>query len=167
MSFNMLGAGNPASMFNFSALANDQSWYPQMDSSSAAMAAPIDFSSFDTSGLTGMSGGGIPGVGLPSGVDFGGGSGGMGLGFNVPTAQLALAGLSTLGNLWGGWQAQKMAKKQFKFSKGMSLANMANQVKSYNTALADRARSRQVMESQSDATRDSYVKDNSLTAYRG
>ncbi len=103
----------------------------------------------------------FPSVGAP-----GGAGAGSGFGFNAPTAQLALGGLQALGNLWGGIQANKMAKKQFKFSKNMALTNLANQVKSYNTALADRARGRAVMESQSDATRDAYVRDNSLSTNR-
>lgn len=88
---------------------------------------------------------------------------GNGLGFNVPTAQLALAGLGTLGNLWGAFQAQKLAKKQFNFTKDITNTNLANQIKSYNTALADRGRSRAAMEGQSAAEAQAYIDQNSLS----
>jgi hypothetical protein len=58
----------------------------------------------------------------------------------------------------------KLAKKQFKFQKKMTETNLANQMKSYNTALADRARSRAVMEGQTEAEMNAYVNNNSLNA---
>lgn len=96
------------------------------------------------------------GEGIPSGL---GGAGGMGaLGY----ANAAISGIETLGKLWMGFKAAKMAKKQFKFAKDITNTNLANQIKSYNTALADRARSRGVMESQSQDQVDAYVANNSL-----
>jgi hypothetical protein len=56
-----------------------------------------------------------------------------------------------------------MAKKQFKFTKDVTNTNLANQIKSYNTALYDRARSRAVQEGQTDAERDAYINNNSLS----
>lgn len=67
-----------------------------------------------------------------------------GLGANMGTAQLALGGLNTLGNLWGAFQAQNLARKQFDFTKETTNANLNNQIKSYNTALNDRIESRAV-----------------------
>ena len=95
----------------------------------------------------GAPGGGMVGGGGMSGLDI---------------ANAGIAGLQTIANIWGSFQAQKMAKKQFKFTKQMTRANLANQVKSYNTALADRARSRGFMEGQSQEMIDAYVRDNSL-----
>jgi hypothetical protein len=92
---------------------------------------------------------------------------GQGIGFNAPTASMALGGLQTLAGLWGGIQQMKLAKKSFKFTKDMAETNLANQMKTYNTALADRARSRGAMESQSQAQVDQYVADNSLSRNRG
>ena len=102
--------------------------------------------------------------GLPTDFATQGGSGGLFGGMDtLKTANLAIAGLQTLGNLWGAWQAQKLAKEQFKWTKNFSEANLANSIKSYNTALYDRARSRGHMEGQSQAQIDGYVLDNSLT----
>ena len=92
---------------------------------------------------------------------------GSGLGMNVPTAGLALGGLQAIGNLWGAFEANKLAKKQFKFTKATTETNMANQIKSYNTALGDRSRSRAAVEGQSAATAQAYVDKNSMTRMGG
>ena len=87
------------------------------------------------------------------------GTGGPGF---LGTAGMVLGGLQTIGNLWGAFQAAKLAKKQFNFTKDITETNLANQIKSYNTALADRARSRGVMEGQSPDQVSQYVSANSL-----
>lgn len=58
-------------------------------------------------------------------------------------------GIQALGNMYGGikqfglMQDQlDLAKDQFAFNKALTSQNLANQVKSYNTSLADRYRSR-------------------------
>lgn len=95
------------------------------------------------------------------------GSGGMfgnsGIGMNMDTLQLGLSGLSAVGNFWNAYQAQKLAKQQFQFTKDITNTNLANQIKSYNTTLSDRARSRGVVEGQSQAQVDQYIADNSLS----
>ncbi len=55
----------------------------------------------------------VPGAGL------GGGNLGpaTGLDWNLGTGQLALGGLSAIGNLWTGWNAAKLARDQFDFTK--------------------------------------------------
>jgi hypothetical protein len=107
-----------------------------------------------------------PQVALPgtTGGFFGNG---QNLGANMPTIGLALGGLQTLGNIWGAWQANKLAKSQFKFAKDFANTNLENSMKSYNTALFDRARSRAVMESQSDSERDAYYEENKLERDNG
>jgi hypothetical protein len=87
---------------------------------------------------------------------------GSGFGFNVPTAQLALSGLGTLGSLWGAFQSAKMAKKQFGYTKDVTESNLANQIKSYNTALEDRIRSRSKVEGMSTEQAQSYLDRNRL-----
>ncbi len=140
----------------------------------------------DYSSLMGNQYGGMPTLGTPmetfnpmAGVAGGigglSGMGGMGadtgwaskFGGTMGVAKAGIAGLQTLGQLWMGFKAAKMAKKQFQFTKDITNTNLANQIKTYNTALADRARGRGVMESQSQATQDSYVRDNSLSRSAG
>lgn len=76
--------------------------------------------------------------------------------------QAGVGALQTIGDLWGAYQANKLAKQQFNYVKGISDTNLANSIQSYNTTLADRARARAVVEGQSDAQRDKYIADNSL-----
>lgn len=127
------------------------------------LGAPMSFNdSFLTNSPNGLGAngsaltGGVGGLGGAPG-DIGGGMGALGY------ANAGITGLQTLGALWGAWQQNKMAKKQFKFTKDITNTNLANQIKSYNTALYDRARSRAVMEGQTDAQRDAYIADNSLS----
>lgn len=87
------------------------------------------------------------------------------LGFNLPTANLALSGLSTIGNLWAAFQAQKLAKQQFKYTKNVTDTNLANQMKSYNTTLADRAFSRAKVEGRDNASAQTYIDANQLKRY--
>lgn len=80
-------------------------------------------------------------------------------------ADVALSGLQTLGGLWNAFQAQKLAKKQFNFTKDFTTANLNNQTQAYNTAISDRARSRGFTEGQSQQEIDSYVSANSLKKF--
>jgi hypothetical protein len=86
-----------------------------------------------------------------------------GFGANLDTARLAMTGLGTIGNLWAAFQAQKLAKKQFAFTKRITEANLANQVQSYNTTLEDRGRSRAFAEGQSASDAQAYINKNRLT----
>lgn len=100
-----------------------------------------------------------------------GSSGGLGsnffgnnsnLGFNSQTLQLALGGLSAIGNFWNSFQANKLAKDQFNFTKGITEKNLANQTKAYNTTLNDRITSRASVTGASDAEVADYLAKNSL-----
>ena len=97
-----------------------------------------------------------------SGLSGGGDNSGAGslqntLGMNIPTFQLGLSGISTLGNLWGAFQSSKLANEQFDFSKNMANKNLANQTQSYNTALSDKATARASMEGWSDSQTQDYI----------
>ena len=83
--------------------------------------------------------------------------GGFLSGFGTDDMKLALGGLETLGKLWGAFQSANLAKKQFNFTKQTTETNLANQIRSYNTSLDDRIRSRGVVEGQSPAQMAAYV----------
>jgi hypothetical protein len=84
------------------------------------------------------------------------------LGFNMGTANLALGGIATIGNLWAAFQAQKMAKEQFGFQKGLAETNLANQIKTYNTNLSDRITARAHMQGSGQEYVRDYLSNNSL-----
>lgn len=97
------------------------------------------------------------------GLDVNGYGNGYGLGWNVPTAGLALGGLQAIGSLWNAWEANKLAKKQFNFTKDVTNTNLGNSIRAYNTTLEDRARSRAVVEGQTPAQAQAYVDKNKAT----
>lgn len=80
---------------------------------------------------------------------------------------LGLGGLQTIGNLLASFKSLSLANKQFNFQKDFATKNMANQVATYNTALADRARSRAAMESQTPDQAQAYIDKNKLTGIGG
>lgn len=92
----------------------------------------------------------------------GAGSGTGGFGFNIPTAQLALGSLNSLGNIWGAMQAQKLARDNFNFTKDVTNTNLTNSIQSYNTALTDKLTSRAKAQGMSDADRDAQIAANRL-----
>lgn len=120
---------------------------------------------------------GFSGLGQPAGMQglpanngtgfvanqMGGAANPSGFGLNMNTAQFGLGALQTLGGLYGALQSNKLARDQFNFTRDFANTNLNNSIQSYNTQLADRARARAVVEGQSDADRDRYVADNSLS----
>ena len=108
-----------------------------------------------------------PAAGSPLGYTpppaAGNGAGGFELGFNGPTLQMGLQGLNTLGNLWGALQSTKLAREQLNFTRNVTNTNLNNSVKSYNTALEDRARARGFTQGQSDSDVNNYIANNRLS----
>lgn len=112
----------------------------------------------------------LPNYNIPSisPANAGGGGGFMeSIGGASGAVNAGLGVVNTIGNLWGAYQANKMAKKDFAFRKDITETNLANQIQSYNTALSDRARSRAFTEGQSDSQRDQYIAENSLKRRNG
>lgn len=100
-------------------------------------------------------------------LGVGGGSGANG-GLDLwGKADVAISGISTLAGLWNAFQARKLAKKQFEFTKEFSTANLQNSIQAYNTSLSDRARSRGHTEGQSQQQVDGYITANSLKNFGG
>lgn len=84
------------------------------------------------------------------------------LGWNVGTGQLAISGLSTLGQLWTAWNSVDLAKKNYNLTKATSQANLNNQVSSYNTNLEDKINSRYFTEGKTQAAADAYYNSHKL-----
>lgn len=89
------------------------------------------------------------------------------LGLNFDTANLALSGLSTIGNLWAAFQAANLAKKQFNYTKRVTDANLSNQIQTYNTGITDRANNRAIVEGRDAAYTQNYIDTNSLKKWGG
>ncbi len=150
------------------ALTNESLWSQLsglFGSSSGAQSFPAgDTTAGMTYGATGANGAVTQGQLADILKGLQGNGAGTGLGFNIGTGQLALGGLSALTNLWGANKQMKLAEDQFDFTKKIATTNLNNQVKSYNTALEDRIRSRAAMEGSSSADAEAYLNKNRLSA---
>lgn len=102
------------------------------------------------------------GMGLNNKTGNTGGFENLELGMNIPTMQLALGGLQSIGNLWGAYNSNKLANKQLNFTMDAYNQNMAMQKKTHNTALEDRTRARGKFEGHSQEYMDDYNKKNRL-----
>lgn len=60
----------------------------------------------------------------------------------LPYLNAGIQGASTLGNLFFAWQGMRGAQQDAAWQRGMADKNYWNSVKSYNTAVEDRVRSR-------------------------
>ena len=109
-----------------------------------------------------------PGVGQVAAPQVGGMNNSLStpLDWNIGTGQLVLGGIGTIGNLWSAWEAQKLAKEQFNYQKGITDTNLANQVQSYNTALSDRINARGFVQGDNQSTIDRYIEENSIRDHR-
>jgi len=88
---------------------------------------------------------------------FGNGSTGLlGLG------QLGLGAIGTIGGLVNSRNMLGLARDQFKQARDVTNTNLTNQIQSYNTALADRARTRAAMEGRDMESANKYVEENKL-----
>lgn len=83
-------------------------------------------------------------------------------GFNLEGLSSIAKGIGGLGALWGSFQQNKMAQEAFDFQKQTYLDNYANQLKSYNTSLADRTESEAVQEGRSQQWAANKINRNKL-----
>lgn len=122
-------------------------------------------------GVSDVAGGTINPMSMGSGIaSFGSqpsfnltGQGGGGLFSGMTGLQkigAGLSGIQTIGGLISSFGALDLAKKQFNLQRDVLNTNLNNQITAYNTALDDKARSRAVMEGQSDSERDAYIEKN-------
>lgn len=86
-----------------------------------------------------------------------------GLGMNVGTMGLALGGLNTIGSLWNAWEANKLAKEQFAFSKDFANSNLKNSMEAYNTTLQNHTDARASYEGWSNQEANAYVREHRLS----
>ena len=82
---------------------------------------------------------------------------GTGLGWNAETLGVGIQGLAAIGGLYNAFQANKLAKEQFNFTKEVTNTNLNNQIKTFNTTMEDRARARARLDGREDA--EAYTKD--------
>lgn len=82
--------------------------------------------------------------------------------------------LGGLGDLYGMWNqfsmandALDLARDQFNFSKNFSSAQLNNQINSYNTNLADRARTRAYTETGNENAYNDWYEKNKLSSFKG
>jgi len=85
------------------------------------------------------------------------------LGWNIPTAQLGLGALAVAGNLYGAITQSNIAKDQLAYTEKIGNANLANQMKSYNTNLTSNANADSTVGGWSPATTAAYISKNQLT----
>ena len=86
-------------------------------------------------------------------------------GFNMNTFNNTVGGLSSLAQLWQGYEAQKMAKDQWKTQKTILNTNMMNQIQSYNSSLKDRMDTRAKMEGRDQASADAQYEERKAQKY--
>lgn len=86
------------------------------------------------------------------------------IGWNTGTLNTGFKGLATLGNLWGAFQGNKLARKQFGLARDAYNTNLTNQIKSYNTTLEERIKGRHpTNDVAAQAKADAYIAANKLT----
>ena len=85
----------------------------------------------------------------------------QGMGMNYLGA--GILGLGVIGGLMQNRKAMKLAKDQFKFAKNFANTNLNNQIKSYNTALEDRANARAIMENRDQPSAQAYIDKHKLS----
>lgn len=102
------------------------------------------------------------GLGSPSLVATNGG-GGLLSDSNLAKINMGISGIRTLGGLYTSLQQLNLAKRSQALAEKLGNANLANSVKSYNTALSDKAAARYAFEGKSASDLAKYVESNKLS----
>lgn len=152
---------DPTSWFNNSDNASNAGTAGVSGMNSDLSAALSKLSATDQATLASKlnSGTGLSGIGggkATNGLD-------TGFGWNIGTGQLAISGLSTLGQLWTAWNAVDLANKNYNLTKATSQANLNNQVTTYNNNLEDRISSRYAAENKTSADASAYIDSHKLS----
>lgn len=148
---------------NFGANQNVTPYSFQMPTGLNVSDPSQQYGALNTFGMPSPTSGGAAGDFVPGGMGANAGWGGIqGLGANLDTLRLGLGGISSLAGLYTGLKSLGLAQDQFNLSKQMATTNLANQTKTYNTALTDRATSRGVQNGTSSADTAAYIAANRL-----
>lgn len=86
-------------------------------------------------------------------------------GLNMNTFSNIVGGLSSLGQLWQGYQANRLARDQWRTQKSVLNTNMMNQIQSYNNSLRDRLNSRAKMEGRDQESADREFEERQVRRY--
>lgn len=83
----------------------------------------------------------------------------------------ALQGLGSLYSMWNGFNLAQdqldLARDQFNFGRNYSTAQLNNNIDAYNTALADRARTRAFTETGNENAYNDWYEKNKLSSFKG
>lgn len=85
-------------------------------------------------------------------------------GFNIGDVGTIADVIGTFGSIWGGIQANKIAKEEMALQKQAYQTNLASSISSYNLAIEDRMRARYAQNERSDAEASAYIAANQLKA---
>ena len=84
-------------------------------------------------------------------------------GWNMPSYELGIKSLMSIGNLWAAFKGLNQAKREYEFNKKITEKNLANSTQSYNTAITDRIKARQSASgNMSDSEVNRYIALNQL-----
>lgn len=169
------GNATPTSDFNFGSIDGSRFGFDENNAMNLTQTSLPEYNfgqGFDpaTGDYTGMSNWGSDSVDTvgssitPEFDPYGKQGVGSGFGLNMDTANFGLKGLATLGNLWGAFQGNKLARKQFSLASDAYNTNLTNQIKSYNTTLEERIKGRHpTNDVAAQAKADAYIAANKLT----
>lgn len=155
---NSLATGGLYSGSDYTTLGGDASTY-DMSGINALSGSGLNTSIGNIGGTTATQQGQLAGLAAPSFT-----SGATGTQNILGDVGLGLQGIQTIGGLIGAFGSLSLANKQYDLQKSVLNTNLSNQIAAYNTTLADKERSRAVMEGQTSGQQSAYLAANQLPA---